>query len=304
MINRFCTLAVFLCALSPGVWADDPDDDDGDGFGEASGDCDDGNADVYPGADEHCDGLDNDCDGAVDEGTECGDDDGDGFSEEEGDCDDADMTVHPLATETVDGVDEDCDGLIDNGTEVFDDDGDGFSEEEGDCDDANSEQSPGATDWCRDGLDNDCDGSVDDPCVEHPEDGCDPLMTVDLWTSAFSARPGTQLTVSADFWTEDLALDPEALWVVSDGAIEGEGLDAIWTLPEVEGTVQVQVFVTDSCGNETMDARDVSVQAETETLSEAEVYTEGCGGRQAWILCLLPVCLGWRRRLTGRPRSR
>ena len=44
-----------------------PVDDDGDGspYGQ---DCDDTNEAVYPGADEICDGLDNDCDGGIDEG--------------------------------------------------------------------------------------------------------------------------------------------------------------------------------------------------------------------------------------------
>ena len=39
-------------------------DQDGDGF---SDDCDDNNPDVFPGATEFCDGLDNDCDNQVDE---------------------------------------------------------------------------------------------------------------------------------------------------------------------------------------------------------------------------------------------
>jgi hypothetical protein len=41
-------------------------DADGDGS-VAADDCDDGNADVYPGAPERCDGLDNDCDPTTDE---------------------------------------------------------------------------------------------------------------------------------------------------------------------------------------------------------------------------------------------
>ena len=46
-----------------------PDDDlDGDGFSVDAGDCDDADALVFPGASEACDGVDNNCDGAVDEG--------------------------------------------------------------------------------------------------------------------------------------------------------------------------------------------------------------------------------------------
>lgn len=46
-------------------------DADGDGFMPITGDCDDGTAGVRPwGGEPHCDGLDEDCDGAVDE--ECG----------------------------------------------------------------------------------------------------------------------------------------------------------------------------------------------------------------------------------------
>jgi hypothetical protein len=56
---------------------------DGDGFGSpASGcplalaDCDDSSAARYPGAAETCDGLDDDCDGQIDEGLDCGSDAG------------------------------------------------------------------------------------------------------------------------------------------------------------------------------------------------------------------------------------
>ncbi len=44
----------------------EPDvDNDGDGFTEAQGDCNDNNATIYPGAEEICDdGIDQDCDGS------------------------------------------------------------------------------------------------------------------------------------------------------------------------------------------------------------------------------------------------
>ena len=39
-------------------------DEDGDGYTESQGDCDDNSATVYPGADEICsDGIDQNCDG-------------------------------------------------------------------------------------------------------------------------------------------------------------------------------------------------------------------------------------------------
>src|SRR5262249_5623766 len=41
-------------------------DNDGDGFSECAGDCNDANAAIHPGAAEVCDGVDNDCDGIVD----------------------------------------------------------------------------------------------------------------------------------------------------------------------------------------------------------------------------------------------
>lgn len=44
-----------------------PEDADGDGWTVADGDCDDTDADVYPGALEWPDGIDNNCNGEVDE---------------------------------------------------------------------------------------------------------------------------------------------------------------------------------------------------------------------------------------------
>ena len=77
------------------------------------GDCDDGNPDVYQGAPESCDGLDDNCNGVVPDDE--ADADADGFMVCEGDCDDGDPDNFLNNIETCDGADNDCDGAADNG---------------------------------------------------------------------------------------------------------------------------------------------------------------------------------------------
>ena len=59
-------------------------DDDGDGFSEFDGDCNDQDSRIHPEMEEICDGDDNNCNDEIDEGAVDGimwypDDDGDGF---------------------------------------------------------------------------------------------------------------------------------------------------------------------------------------------------------------------------------
>jgi uncharacterized protein (TIGR03382 family) len=145
-------------------------DDDGDGVAVEGGDCDDASVDAHPGLDERADGVDNDCDGVVDDGTTAFDDDGDGYTDAEGDCHDGDPTILPGQPEQVDGRDEDCSGRPDDGTLASDDDGDGVSELGGDCDDDNAEMAPGRAE-ALDGFDNDCDGLIDNRLADRDGDG-------------------------------------------------------------------------------------------------------------------------------------
>ncbi|MEN9796743.1 MAG: hypothetical protein RL653_439 [Pseudomonadota bacterium] len=195
-------------------------DADGDGFGVAAGvplascknvpgrvgnklDCDDGDANVKPGAAETCDGADEDCDGTPDDGLAFEnyyvDADGDGRGAagsvaqpaclpvagrvtSSDDCDDTRVTVKPGAAESCNGVDDDCDGAVDDGlafTDYYPDaDGDGHGAAGGaahsacapvagkvtsndDCDDNASSVKPGAAESCN-ALDDDCDTQVDE----------------------------------------------------------------------------------------------------------------------------------------------
>ena len=138
-----------------------------DGHVDVSGDCDDDDDTIYPGADEICDGVDNDCDAATDEN---GDGDGDGFSACDGDCDDLDSGINPGALEVCNGIDDDCDPATD---EDADDDGDGFSLCDGDCDDTAGTVNPGASEQCN-GVDDDCDGTIPADEIDGDGDGVAP----------------------------------------------------------------------------------------------------------------------------------
>jgi len=142
-------------------------------------DCDDTNSGAYPGATETCNGIDDNCDSAIDEGllqTYYADTDADGYgdpssfvtacsvpvgySSSNGDCDDANATLNPT---TVWYEDADGDGYYGNTQVGCLSPGVTYSLTHGldDCDDAHASANLGATEVC-DGLDNNCNGSIDE----------------------------------------------------------------------------------------------------------------------------------------------
>ncbi len=134
MRPRSATLTALLLAALATPSAAFAVDGDGDGH-DASVDCDDGDPDVFPGAVERCNGVDDNCDGDVDEAasvdalTWYADTDSDGFGtplfqvtaceqpsgyvSDNSDCNDDEATVNPEETEVCDTLDNDCDGYTD-----------------------------------------------------------------------------------------------------------------------------------------------------------------------------------------------
>jgi hypothetical protein len=149
------TALMALLALVVGCKSDDTDTDvvdlDGDGFADGV-DCDDSDPTVNPAAAEICDGIDQNCNGTIDDGlrvTYYDDSDSDGFGDPDDsvdecsrpagyvvdntDCDDTRNDVNPVAQELCDAIDHDCDGsntegAIGNANFYLDTDGDGFGD--------------------------------------------------------------------------------------------------------------------------------------------------------------------------------
>jgi len=154
-------------------------DNDGDGD-PVQNDCDDNDPLRFNGNPEVFDGIDNDCNGLVDDTFT--NEDGDGFPAS-ADCNDNDATVYPGATELVDGQDNDCDGVLPDNE--IDGDGDlhvpgifdagGWDGDEtiiggGDCDDSELAIYLGNTEIV-DGLDNDCIAGIPENEIDDDLDG-------------------------------------------------------------------------------------------------------------------------------------
>jgi MYXO-CTERM domain-containing protein len=245
-----------------------PSDDDGDGYGddpnEVNFDCDDTSASVYPRAAEVYDGIDNDCDFLIDEGTIGFDDDGDTFSEVEGDCNDLDDNSYPGAPEMPDHADNNCNGIVDEGTDLFDDDGDGFAEVNNDCDDTNPAINPGALEFC-DGIDNDCNGLTDklDNCIEI---NTKPIIVGGIEMARTACEEREVVALSMFVYDAD-GQQPNYSWSVTEGGGEIDdptGRDVNWTSPELPRGSDGQLFsvyavAVDDHGNQVWDFDEIAV---------------------------------------------
>jgi len=200
--------------IDEGLYADAWLDTDGDGYGgngnaisvcgskdgyvNQSGDCEDDDPAIHPGAEEVCNRIDDDCDGITDSADDVwyADADADGYGDDAtgiqtcepeagwvnqaGDCNDADASIHAGAEEACNAVDDDCDGVADHGVSNRwhqDEDADGYGHpyiyedtclpqagwvlDGTDCRPGDDQAYPGAEERCN-AVDDSCDGTVDE----------------------------------------------------------------------------------------------------------------------------------------------
>jgi len=294
-------------------------DVDADGYGDArfgtaacdppSGhvsdatDCSDLDGTAYPGANEVCDGDDENCDGVIDESsavdatTWFADSDGDGFGDastgaaacnqpsgwvdDSSDCDDADAAVNPNAVEICDALDtdEDCNGAADDAdagvtdaTPHFPDgDSDGF----GDASDAGTGYCDPPSGVTTDATDcNDSNNAIF-PGAAETCDGVDE----DCDGSADAGIPGLDATCATTDCEAVLTADPSApdgrYWLdTGSGPFETEcdmtSDGGAWTLL---GTVA-------NDGNRTWD--NLAVFTDTTTLGDISTWNGSDYKNPAW----------------------
>jgi len=211
-------------AEDAGSWYEDLD---GDGYGaeatlvvsctapsgsvDVARDCDDGDSEVHPDADEICDAIDNDCN---------------------------------------DLVDLDDPGLVDSSVWYADLDGDTYGDplvsevacaqpsqyvaDDTDCDDGNSAVHPDATEVCGDGVDNDCVAEAEG-CLSGTIDLAD--ADVKVWGDTANGSAGFALESAGDFdgdGTEDMII---GAWETDTSGTSSTGKTFIVLGPVTSGSL-------------------------------------------------------------------
>ncbi|GEM_PF-6056583 len=211
---------------------------------------------------ELCNGLDDNCNGLVDEGfqdwdadgmADCidPDDDNDGSPDDE-DCDPLEPKAKPGGVETCDGVDNDCDGTVDEAdafgcdTYYSDGDNDGFGgtsaclcapssafpiTKGGDCDDSNGAVNPNAQERCDTAGDDNCDGKANNAdsqgCTTYWFDGDTDGFASNSATSKCLCKsgdePGFTATKKGDCNDANSGINPNATELCTGGDEDCDG---------------------------------------------------------------------------------
>ena len=219
------------------------------GYVDNDGDCDDDSAAALPGGTEVCDGLDNDCDGSIDDGADLtlfyADLDGDGYGAPESataaceapgnhvdngeDCDDGVSYSYPGAAEICDGLDNDCDKEVDEDavdmtTWYGDSDGDGYGDANSammSCDEPEGYVSSNSD--CNDDADSAYPGGT-----EIPYDGLDNDCDGDDLTDVDGDGYDADITGGDDCDDEDSNINPASEDIAGDGLDQDcDGSDAL-----------------------------------------------------------------------------
>lgn len=266
LVALFALLATGCCV--PGNFGESGDsavvcfDHDGDGVETclgARGDCNDTSPNVtqvWLGP-ETCNGVDDDCDGVVDDGVGFRpDEDHDGHGDDSvvrcraqsgdvqtwDDCDDTNADVYEGHAELCDGIDNNCNDYADEHVVLYPDvDGDGFGDTDlpscedgttsvgGDCDDADAAVNPNAAERCN-GADDDCDGTVDGSAtlwVDADGDtwGVEPTAEVDACSAGYSAQLGDCDDADAAAYPGALETCEDAYDKNCDGSVGSDDAD-------------------------------------------------------------------------------
>jgi len=269
----------------------------------------DGDATIYPGADELCaDGVDQDCNG---EDVACGDQDGDGYRscgvDDAGACDcaDRDPTRNPNAVEVcADGIDQNCDGA----DARCDRDGDGFPADldvggTPDCDDTDPNVHPDETglptvEVCTaDGgtpRDENCNRLID----ELPDCASDDL---DADGSEDCVRTGA--TTGCDCNDCDPTVGPSAAEICGNGVDENcDGMDTACRANDADGDGVVSAMLggtdcndtpgegarifpgaVELCGNAVSESCSVDAPCSDDTDGDGYAEPAGCEGNAAIV---------------------
>ncbi len=212
------SLSLFACTAGKDVALVDDStpvdsaDADADGTPDAE-DCAPDDATRHPGAEELCNTLDDDCDGAVDEdamdaSTWYVDADGDGFG-------DANVPAAACTQPT------------------------GAAADATDCDDTEATVNPAAGEICDDRVDNDCDGNADS-CRLTGQHEAEDVGIVSEYPAAVTIRVGGGCDVTGDGWDDVLVGAGQSttkydesdrrgvVWVFAGGASLPAWFDAAW----------------------------------------------------------------------------